>query len=235
MRTREAIILAGGMGTRLKSVIADLPKPMAPINEKPFLEYMLNYLKRYKIEHVVLSVGYKWKEIEGYFGKSFNGMQLSYAIEEEPLGTGGGIRLAMNSLKGNDCFILNGDTFFDVNLHDLAEFHYAHQADLCITVKRKRDFFRYGTVKLEVCKVSAFEEKKPVKSGLINGGVYITHKQVFDQFDLPDKFSFERDFMEKYLSDLKIFAMRCSEYFIDIGIPADYEKAGKDLPSLLKI
>ncbi len=234
MKSKEAIILAGGLGTRLKSKIPNLPKPMAPLNEKPFLEYILKYLAGFGIEHVILSVGYKSESISEYFGDRYENIRISYAIEKEPLGTGGGIRLAMELAKEDHVYVLNGDTFFRVNLHDLSEFYFAHGADLCMTVKRKRDFFRYGTVELDVCKVVGFKEKQPVKSGLINGGVYITSTSVFDRFDLPEKFSFETDFLEKQLEQLKICAMRCSEYFIDIGIPADYEKAIRELPSLIR-
>lgn len=235
MRPSEAIILAGGKGTRLQSVVADLPKPMAPIGELPFLEYMLNYLISYEISHVVLSVGYKWKTIYEYFGDRYKSIRLSYAIEEKPLGTGGGIRLALEKVEGKDVYILNGDTFFDVNLHDLSEFYFAHKADMAICVKRKLNFHRYGTVKLDVCKVVGFTEKQPVKSGLINGGVYLMKTALFNSYKLPRKFSFETDFMEKHLESLKICAMQVSEYFIDIGIPSDYEKAKKELPTKVEL
>ncbi|MEX0988161.1 MAG: nucleotidyltransferase family protein [Bacteroidales bacterium] len=229
----EAIILAGGFGTRLKGVIDDMPKTMALINEKPFLEYLLDYLGNFGIEHVILSVGYKWEQISRHFGDRYGSIKLSYAVESEPLGTGGGIRLAMEKTMGDHVFILNGDTFFRVNLHDLAEFYLAHNADLCLSVKRMRDFYRYGTIELDVCKVVNFREKKPVSSGLINGGVYVTSASLFDRFDLPSIFSFETDFLEKQLEALKICAMHSSEYFIDIGVPADYEKAKSELPLLV--
>jgi len=234
MKPKEAIILAGGFGTRLKSVVENIPKPMALINEKPFLEYLFIYLQKSGIEHIILSVGYNWEIISSYFGTKYGEMDISYAVEKEPLGTGGGIRLAMQHMKSEYTFILNGDTFFEVNLMDLSEFYFAHMADLCITVKRKRDFFRYGTVELEICKVVGFKEKQAVKYGLINGGVYITRKSIFDNYNLPEKFSFESDFLEKYLSDMKICAMRCTEYFIDIGVPLDYEKAVLELPAIIK-
>ncbi|HKK61063.1 MAG TPA: nucleotidyltransferase family protein [Bacteroidales bacterium] len=236
MHPTEAIILAGGMGTRLKGVIKDIPKPMAPIQEKPFLEYMLTYLLKHHINHVILSVGYKKEVIESYFGEKFKDIKISYANEDKPLGTGGGIKKALSMVEGVHAFILNGDSFFNVNLSDLSEFYFAHKADLSMCVKRKKDFFRYGTVDLDVCKVVGFQEKQPVKSGLINGGVYITSKNIFDRFtQIPEKFSFEQDFLEKYFQELKICAMRCSEYFIDIGIPADYEIAQRDLPAQISI
>jgi D-glycero-alpha-D-manno-heptose 1-phosphate guanylyltransferase len=230
MIPKEAIILAGGAGTRLKSVVKDIPKPMALVGEKPFLEYLFSYLENYGIEHVILSVGYNSKVISDHFKSQYGSMKISYAVENKPLGTGGGIRLALDKVKGDHTFILNGDTFFKVNLHDLSEFYFAHEADMSITVKRKRDFFRYGTVELDVCKVVAFREKRPMKSGLINGGVYITNKSILNDFKIGEKFSFETDFLEKSLDTLKLCAMRCSEYFIDIGVPLDYEKAKRELP-----
>jgi D-glycero-alpha-D-manno-heptose 1-phosphate guanylyltransferase len=231
MQPKEAIILAGGLGTRLKSVIEEIPKPMAQIGERPFLEYLLKHLQSFGIEHVILSVGYNWKIISDHFGTEFGPMEISYAVEKEPMGTGGGIRLAMEKVKNEHLFILNGDTFFQVNLRDLSEFYFAHEADMSMTVKRKRNFSRYGTVELDICKVIGFKEKKSVKSGLINGGVYITRKTIFDNFDLPTKFSFETDFLEKHLNSLKVCAMRSIDYFIDIGVPLDYEKASRELPA----
>ena len=228
---KEAIILAGGKGTRLQSAVANIPKPMALIDNVPFLTYLLNYLKKYNIEHVILSTDNKWEAIHEHFGDNYKSIRISYAVEEEPLGTGGGIKLAMEKVEGEDVYILNGDTFFDVNLCDLSEFYFVHQADMTITVKRKSNFFRYGTVELDVCKVVGFKDKQLLKSGLINGGIYLMKKNLFKAFNMPDKFSLQTDFMEKHLSNLRICAMRCSEYYIDIGIPADYEKANKDLPA----
>ncbi len=235
MRPREAIILAGGKGTRLQSVVSDIPKPMALIGDIPFLEYLLNYLESYQIEHAILSVGYKWEIIQEYFGDKFKSIRISYAVEEEALGTGGGIKLAMEKAEGDHLYVLNGDTFFDVNLHDLSEFYFAHQSDMAITVKWKTDFFRYGTVLLDVCKVIGFQEKQAVKSGLINGGVYMIRKGLFETYKMPNKFSLETDLMEEHLDSLKICAMKCTEYFIDIGIPVDYEKAKKDLPKKISL
>lgn len=232
MIVNEAVILAGGLGTRLRSSVPELPKPMAPIDDKPFLEYMLNYLASYGIEHVVLSVGYKYEVIEEHFGRTYSGMALTYAVEKEPLGTGGGIRFAATHIHNDQFFLLNGDTFFNVNLKDLHEFFDAYDADIAMTIKHMRDFFRYGIVEHDGCRVTGFAAKKPVSKGYINGGVYLIRKKLMNKFQLPEKFSFENDFLEKYLSELKVYAMECSEYFIDIGIPRDYEKARTELPGL---
>lgn len=234
MNPNEAIILAGGMGTRLKSVVSDLPKPMAPIDDKPFLEYMLSVLSASKIAHVVLSVGYKYETIEAYFGDSFAGMKITYAVENEPLGTGGAIKYALSFIDGNESLLLNGDTFFNINLNDLREFYFAHKPDIAMSVRLMYDFSRYGTVELNVSNVTGFISKQPVKQGYINGGVYMIKKNIFGKYTLPEKFSFEIDFLEKYVSELKICAMKSTDYFIDIGIPEDYKKARTELPGLLK-
>ena len=233
MNASEAIILAGGMGTRLKSVVSDLPKPMAPIDDKPFLEYMLSYLSASQIRHVVLSVGYKHETIKAHFGEKYADMKLTYAVEEEPLGTGGAIRFALNYIEGDHTLLLNGDTFFKINLDDLRQFYFAHDPDIAMSVKLMHDFSRYGTVELNESRVTGFISKQPVNMGYINGGLYMMKSNLFDRYDLPEKFSFEVDFLEKYVSNLHISAMKSSDYFIDIGIPEDYEKARKELPGLL--
>ena len=235
MNPEEAIILAGGLGTRLRTVVTDLPKPMAPINDRPFLEYMLTYLASHGIRHVVLSVGYKHEIIQSHLGNSFSGINLSYAIEDEPLGTGGAIRYAMRFIQSDRVFLLNGDTFFNVNLRDLSEFFNAYEPDIAMTVRLMHDFFRYGTVELDISRVKGFCTKKPVKRGFINGGIYLIRTALFNRFNLAEKFSFESDFLEKYLQEIKIYAMESSDYFIDIGIPKDYEKARNELPGLITI
>ena len=126
---KEAIILAGGFGTRLQAVVSDVPKPMAPINNEPFLNYVFDYLLHYKIEHVVLSTGYLADKISDYYKNEYRGIKISYTIEETPLGTGGGIRLAMTKCYTSDVLVLNGDSFFDVNITDHFNNHISKQAD----------------------------------------------------------------------------------------------------------
>ncbi|MFZ5940576.1 MAG: nucleotidyltransferase family protein [Bacteroidota bacterium] len=230
---KEAIILAGGLGTRLRSVVSDVPKPMALLNDKPFLVYLLDYVASYGIEHVILSVGYKYEVIRDYFGEQYKSMKLSYAIEKEPLGTGGAIRYALSFVKKDCAFLLNGDSFFNVNLHDLGEFFMAYQADISLTVKKMRNVERYGTVEMDVCRVVNFLPKTPLKFGFINGGVYAISKQIFERFPVGRKFSFESEFLATYLNELRICAMKSNEYFIDIGVPEDYEKAREELPGLV--
>ncbi|MBW8048961.1 MAG: NTP transferase domain-containing protein [Cytophagales bacterium] len=225
----EAIILAGGFGTRLKNIIQDIPKPMAPINDKPFLEYLFNYLIKYNINHVILSVGYRHEVISKYFGDEYKTLQIKYALEDKPLGTGGGIVNAMHYLKDDEAFIINGDTFFNINLDNFYHFHQSHKSELTIALKKMKKFDRYATVTMNNYEISNFHEKKYVDEGYINGGIYACNKNTIFQKINAEKFSFEKDFMEKFVSELKIYGFISDEYFIDIGIPEDYEKAQLDL------
>ncbi|MCX6232789.1 MAG: nucleotidyltransferase family protein [Bacteroidetes bacterium] len=225
----EVIILAGGLGTRLQGVVKDIPKPMADINGKPFLKYLLDYLSKYKIERVILSVGFKYEVIEQYFGRKYKNIDLLYAIEEEPLGTGGGIMNACKLLNSNLFYLINGDTFFDVNLDELTTFHKLQHADFTLAVKPMQHFDRYGTVELANKRIIQFNEKKYMNEGFINGGVYILDNIILQSLNFPQKFSFEKDFLESYLAKYYFAAYVTDKYFIDIGIPEDYLLAQKQL------
>ncbi len=232
---KEAIILAGGLGTRLKGVIDDIPKPMAPINDTPFIQYLFDYLINHSVTHAVLAVGYKHEVIKQHFGSKYKTLNLLYAIEHEPLGTGGGIANALDLIKNDNCFLLNGDTFFDVNLKELNNQHQANNANLTLSLKEMINFDRYGTVEFnKYNKITLFNEKKEVKKGYINGGVYIITKQLFTTYQAGEKFSFEQDIMEKSINKLNVHAHICKGYFIDIGIPEDYSKANSELPELFE-
>lgn len=222
----EAIVLAGGLGTRLKSVVTNLPKPMAPIEEKPFLEYLLKYLENNGITRVILSVGYKWETIKEYFGNTYNNLELVYSIEDEPLGTGGAIKKAILKVTKDEVYIINGDTFFNVNLSSLSLKKNSH---LILSLKRMHNFDRYGCVESNKNNtVTAFTEKGYRKRGNINGGVYLTTKSIFDTFKLTDKFSFE-EFLQDNFKELNIHVKIFENYFIDIGIPEDYKKAQSEI------
>lgn len=227
---KEAIILSGGLGTRLQEVAPDLPKPMAPVAGRPFLAYLFDYLKHFNFWHVVLSVGYKHKVIQDYFGHEHIGIHISYTLEEEPLGTGGGMRLAMSKVRGHDMFVLNGDTFFDVDLASMWHEHQQSGAMVSIALRKLFKPGRYGTVVLDERKrITAFKEKESrVRRGWINGGIYIIADDLFNQFDLTSKFSFEKDIMEKELQRVNIGGYPSDGYFIDIGIPEDYQRANRE-------
>ena len=227
MYTQEAIILAGGLGTRLNNVVKDLPKVMAPVNGRPFLEYLLDYLSDFVIEHVVLSVGYMKEPIMDHFGSQYKDIKIDYAIEEEPLGTGGAIKNAFNFIEGNRAFVLNGDTMFRLDLIRHFDFHSIRKTDFSITLREVEDVSRYGSVELdEDRKIIAFREKGDKRGkGFINGGVYLIHRRFFEKYAFPEKFSIEKDCLEALVDTGQFYGLVCRQYFIDIGIPEDYEKA----------
>ncbi|HAW09391.1 MAG TPA: D-glycero-D-manno-heptose 1-phosphate guanosyltransferase [Bacteroidetes bacterium] len=231
----EAIILAGGFGTRLKNVVNDVPKPMAPVNNKPFLSYILKYLKKYDIDRVILCTGYLSDKIEKFYGKEFEGVKINYSIEKEPLGTGGAIKRALKLCSEDTVIVINGDTFFDVNLTQLKTAHINHNADLTLSLKPMTNFDRYGIINIEQNgQIAGFEEKKHREFGNINGGVYALKRNIFDDTTLPEKFSLETDFFEDYFSSKKFAGFISDTYFIDIGIPEDYYKAQEDFKILWK-
>lgn len=232
----EVIILAGGLGTRLRSVVNEVPKCMAPVAGRPFLWYLLKYLARYNISRVVLSVGYlreaifKWmEEVKGEFPFEFD-----YAIEEEPLGTGGGIRMALSKVKNDRAFVLNGDTFFEVKLDKLYDCHIVSKKSITLALKPMKDFERYGSVDLDkkTGTILSFNEKKYCKEGLINGGVYVVEKNAFCFDNFPSKFSFETAILEPLCATNKLLGVVMKGYFIDIGIPEDYQRANYEFSSL---
>lgn len=225
----EAIVLAGGLGTRLKSVIHDTPKPMAPIGDRPFLSVLLAYLMEQGVSRVILSTGYRHEVIEDYYGSSFGTVELLYSRELEPLGTGGAVMQAMSLANQEEVFVVNGDTFFPVDLRRLALFHHDWGSELTLALKEMRGFDRYGTVETENGRVTEFREKAYVETGSINGGVYLMDRTVFNRFPLSERFSLETDFMQKYVHELQIYGLPYDAYFIDIGIPEDYLRAQSEL------
>lgn len=231
---KEVIILAGGLGTRLRSVVNDVPKCMAPVSGKPFLWYLLKYLSHFDVERVVLSVGYLRNIIIDWIDKNGDEFPFNfdYAIEMTPLGTGGGIKLALNKCLKNDIIILNGDTFFNVDLNELYEQHHQHSSSITLALKPMKNFNRYGNVRVNGNKIVAFEEKKYCTSGLINGGIYIINRSSNIFNGLEEKFSFETDVLQPQCCKNNIYGIKQNGYFIDIGIPEDYAKANTELPEL---
>lgn len=225
---REAIILAGGFGTRLQGVIGkDIPKPMAPVSGRPFLEYLLTYLNKAGVSRAILATGFKHEVIEDHFGSAFRDMEISYSVEDEPLGTGGAVKKAMEYAEGPNVFVVNGDTFFDVNLRKLENFFRSNEADVCITLRKVGDVSRYGVVNIDLKnRIQGFKEKGSATGmGFINGGTYVIARKAIMDDELPEKFSLEQEYFEKYFTKQKMFGVRCFSFFLDIGIPEDYEEA----------
>lgn len=227
---KEAIILAGGLGTRLRDTVPDLPKCMAPVAGRPFLFYVINYLRSEGIEKFIFSLGHKHEIIEEWLADQFATLNYQNSIEEEPLGTGGAIRLACTKTSEKNVAVVNGDTLYKVNMEELASFHRLHKADCTLALKPMYDFDRYGVVELnEDHSIKDFKEKQFYKNGHINGGVYLLNVDKFRNENLPAKFSLEKDFLEKLYGKRKIYGLIQNGYFIDIGIPEDYNRAQQEL------
>jgi D-glycero-alpha-D-manno-heptose 1-phosphate guanylyltransferase len=221
-----AIILAGGLGTRMRSVTRDCPKPMLLINGKPFLTYLLGFLKSQGVEEIIFSIGYKSKVIEEYFGSQYNDIMITYAVEDQPLGTGGAIRNALRFVDTKQAFIMNGDTFFPIRLSALSDFHESKSSQITLALKFMRGLERYGAVTIDAeGLVTGFHEKRNGDAGFINCGIYLICRELFDDMCLPDNFSFEVDFLRDYCLRKTMYGLPFNDYFIDIGVPHDYERA----------
>lgn len=226
MDTKEAILLAGGLGTRIKDILPDIPKCMAPVSGKPFLTYVLSYLETQGIDKVILSVGYLKDHIINYFGNKYQTISITYSIENEPLGTGGAIRLALSRSHSENVFVLNGDTFFTINMAAMNQFHLESGSGITIAVKHVDDASRYGVVEINnKNRITSFREKENnTGCNWINGGVYLINNQILKHLN-KEKFSFENDFLKRYHSSLDFYAFKSNDFFLDMGIPEDYNLA----------
>ena len=223
----ECVVLAGGKGTRLRSVVSDLPKCMAPVAGRPFLAWLLDDLREAGFDHIILSLGYKHEAVEAWVATRPDRDSITCVVEEEPLGTGGGVRLALRQAREDAVFILNGDTFFGVDYPAMQAFHRQSGAQATLALKPLRDFDRYGEVTLDgEGRITAFREKRPCAEGLINGGVYLLQREALAE--MPDRFSLEKDYFEPHAESAGLAGFRSEGYFIDIGIPADYARAQRD-------
>jgi len=233
MLTNEAIVLAGGLGTRLQHVLPDIPKCMAPVNGKPFLTYVLDALEKQNLDKVILSVGYRKDHIINYFGSNYRSLKIIYSIENEPLGTGGAIKSALRYCDNKHIFILNGDTYFKPELDAMSDLHKKSAADITIAVKYLADTERYGLVVADQHgKIVEFREKdKLTGNGWINGGIYLVRTAVFDNFQ-QQKFSIENDVFKVSCDKLHLQAFQTDAFFLDIGIPEDYKRAHTLLTAL---
>lgn len=228
----EAIILAGGLGTRLRDAVPGLPKCMAPVAGRPFLYYVINELQLQGVNHFIFSLGFKHEMIEAWLEEEYPRLNYEVVIEPEPLGTGGAIRFACHKAKGKDVLITNGDTLFRTDVPALLSLHREKNAECTLALKSMTQFDRYGAVVIKENIVTHFAEKQFYKEGLINGGLYILNKQKFESSHWPSKFSFEKEFLEPLSQSGKIAGLPQDGYFIDIGVPADYNQAQADLAQL---
>jgi len=226
----QAIILAGGLGTRLRNAIPGIPKGMAPVNGRPFLFYIINYLRSQGIENFIFSLGYKHEVIEAYLDDQFSTLNFQCSIEKEPLGTGGAILAACYKATDENILVVNGDTLFRAAIPAAAAFHLSNNAACTLLLKPMINIDRFGVVELNTDnRVSLFREKKHYEKGYINCGVYMLNVPVFFQEELPDKFSFEKDYLENLYKERPFYGWIEDKYFIDIGAPDDYQRAQEEL------
>ena len=226
----QAIILAGGLGTRLRTVVNDLPKCMAPVAGKPFLHYVIQHLLQQGINEFIFSLGYLSESIENFLTQNYPALNYQVAIEKEPLGTGGAIQLAVKKSNKENVLVLNGDTLFAIDVKQLFAVHKDNDAYCTLCLKPMHNFDRYGVVELNnKNEIISFKEKQFYTDGYINGGVYAINTKQFLQTGLPEKFSFEKDYLERKVREHKFYGVVQNQYFIDIGIPEDYERAQTEL------
>ena len=225
----EAIILAGGMGTRLRNAVPDVPKPMAPVNDKPFLFYLLKWLKQYKVDKIILSTGYKPGSFFEYFGDLFENIPLIYVTEEKPLGTGGAVINALAETTGNNILIVNGDTWFPIDLDSFYDSHLNNKNLFTVALKRMRKFSRYGSVEMSGETIVRFHEKRFCSEGLINGGIYLVNRKYLELRKFPVVFSLEEEILVKEAGTSQFKGVIFDDPFIDIGMPEDYSRAGNIL------
>ncbi len=221
----QAIVLAGGLGTRLRTVVPDLPKPMAPIRGKPFLSILLDDLVTAGFSNVILAVGYRHEAIRDYFGDRYKSLRLDYSVESEPLGTGGAIWLALAQTTAPHVFVVNGDTYLELDYQSMLAFHHEANATLTVAVCSVPDAGRYGALDIERNRIRGFSEKGRSGPGIINGGVYLLSRDLFNGYALPTVFSFETDLLAPHVGTLRPLAFQTAGTFIDIGVPKDYARA----------
>ncbi len=229
MSQPPAVILAGGLGTRLRDSVSGLPKSMAPVAGKPFLHYLLGYLRNSGIGEAWLCLGYRHQDVEDWCRDQVRGISLHFLVEPFPLGTGGALKSALVRIPESPVLVVNGDTYFEVDLDALSRHHRDREAEVTLALKPMQDFDRYGSVETgEGGRITAFREKMFREHGLVNGGVYLIENRILEGF--PESFSLERDFLEKEVGKRKFYGLISGGYFIDIGIPSDYQKAQTEIP-----
>jgi len=220
----EAIVLAGGFGTRLRQVVADVPKPMAPVAGRPFLEILLGSLAQKGFSRVVLSLGFMAEKISGHFGSRFAGLDLAFVVEDTPLGTGGATRLGAGTCTQDHVFVFNGDTYLDLEV-DLLEDQWQARRRPIVVGRQVPDTARYGRLVVDGDRITSFSEKGITGPGLINAGCYVLARDALERFSLNQPFSIETDYLVPEVERATVEVFVTQGVFIDIGIPEDYSRA----------
>lgn len=223
--TDEAIILAGGLGTRLRGVVDDVPKPLAKVAGRPFLAWLLDGLAKQGLRRVILATGYLGEQIEDTLGTDWRGVALTYSREREPLGTGGAIALAASEISGDAFFVLNGDTWLELDYSMFGSSTANAGADLGVALAEVLDVARYGVARLEGKRITGFSEKGLSGVGFINAGVYWMRRDLLESCPTGKAFSFERDVLVPAVSRESVIGYMQTRGFIDIGVPEDFHRA----------
>ena len=235
MSTDTAIILAGGLGTRLRSEVPDLPKPMAPVSGRPFLEHQVDFWIGQGVRHFILSVGYRHEAISGHFGEGYRSARITYAVEETPLGTGGGLLLAASQLAdARSCLVLNGDTFFDISLPAFERFHEQRQAAWSFALFRAQEPGRYMGMEVAADgRIRSLQSGTGTPGRLANGGVYLIDPRFLHNLEFTPgaRCSLEDDLLPRLTAGGTVFGMEFAGNFIDIGVPEDYRRCAQLLPA----
>lgn len=225
-----AVILAGGLGTRLRTVIGNSQKVMANVGSKPFLEHILNQVSEAGISNAVLCTGFMSEQVQDHFGEKYGEINLKYSVEHLLLGTGGALRFAMSQVQSDPFLVMNGDSHCDANLEEFFEAHVKNKANVSLMLVEVPDTQRYGRVDFnDKFQITNFEEKGAVKGkGWINAGIYLVSKSVISELPKGHNVSLERDIFPALIG--KGFYAHCSKAakFVDIGVPESYETANKE-------
>jgi NDP-sugar pyrophosphorylase family protein len=222
----DVVILCGGFGKRLQTIVKDIPKPMAKIKRRPFLDILIDFIASYGFKHFILCTGYKAGVIERYYKQKTNKLTIEFSREKKPLGTGGAIKNAKNYIKSNPFLVANGDSFCKINLKEFVDFHLKKKALISIAVTNTDICDDYGVIAInDLQRIVEFDEKaKGYKNRLINAGFYLLQREVFSLMPGEGNFSIERDLFPKIIKK-DLYAFETQESVIDIGTPERYEKA----------
>lgn len=225
-RIRQAVVLAGGRGTRLGDLAARTPKPLLSVGGVPFVEWVIRNLARQGVSEVILTVGYRAEAFASWLDGFETPIEVDLFVEEEPLDTGGALTL-MEERLADSFYVLNGDTLFDAPLASLAEL-LTDAADAAVALRHVDDVERYGGVLLDGTRVSAFAEKAGHGPGLINGGIYALRRRTLEGRVAP--LSLERDLMPELVAAQRVTGLPCDGFFIDIGLPETLAEAQISVP-----
>lgn len=230
----EAVILAGGLGSRLRTAVPNIPKPMAPIQGRPFLEILLGSLAGKGFRRTVLSLGYMAETISSHFGASFARMDLAYVVEDSPLGTGGAVRLAMTECSVDHVFVFNGDTYVDLDVESVEQLWQAKHRTILVG-QRVEDSGRYGRLLVSKGHLCGFSEKGVAGPGIINAGCYVIGTKQLDGWPLNTPFSLEVDYLTPSIAAEQVELFQTSGLFIDIGVPEDFTRAQTILADVARV